>query len=213
MNPEKFVKNLKNLNFENTFNPYSDTCQFHDCVGAPNYRARVLLHVLEKAISKEIDSIWIGRDLGYRGGRRTGLAFTDDVNFHAHNARWGVFSNQPTKGALIKERTATIIWRVLSNIEGNIFLWNVFPLHPHKFDNPLSNRSHNKIERNTGVEFLEELIQLLQPQRLIAIGEDAAHATKEFENQLKVFQVRHPSYGGQTQFLMQIGKLYGLTLK
>ena len=213
MNPEIFVKDLKDLKFENTFNPYSDTCHHHDNVNAPDNRARVLHHVLEKAVSKDIESLWIGRDLGYRGGRRTGLAFTDDVNFHAHNERWGVIADQPTKGDLVKEVSATIIWRALSKIEENIFLWNVFPLHPHETDNPFSNRMHSKIERNVGIEFLQELINMLQPRRLVAIGSDAARVIKKFENQKQIFQVRHPSHGGQTQFLTQISKLYDLNLR
>lgn len=213
MNPESFVTKLKNLEFENTFNPYSDTCHHHDNVDAPDNRARVLQQMLEKAVTKNMESLWIGRDLGYRGGRRTGLAFTDDVNFHAHNKRWGVVAEQPTKGDLIKEYTATIIWGALSEIEENIFLWNVFPFHPHESDNPFSNRIHSKLERNVGTELLQELIQLLKPRRLIAIGNDAASVIKKFENQKQMFQVRHPSHGGKTLFLKQISKLYSLNLK
>ena len=46
----------------------------------------------------ELDAIWVGRDLGYRGGRRTGLALTDDVYFADHLERWGLDVQRPTYG-------------------------------------------------------------------------------------------------------------------
>ena len=208
MRPAQFVEGLNKLNFENTFNPYSDRCAVHDLDDAPRSRSQTLQSVLEAATEREIDSLWIGRDLGYRGGRRTGLAFTDDVHVHAHAERWELSVERPTKGEMVAEQTAAVTWRVLSQINVSVFLWNVFPLHPHEPDNPFSNRSHNVRERRAGEEFLSELILLLKPRRLVAIGNDAARAARRSGNQQGVIQVRHPSYGGQTQFLTQMSELY-----
>src|ERR1700683_3948629 len=158
----------------------------------------MLLSMLQAAVEVEIDSMWIGRDLGYRGGRRTGLALTDDVHIHVHAARWGISANRPTKGQAVAERTAAVIWDVLSGIDAPIFLWNVFPLHPHDSDDPFSNRSHNSRERRAGEELLFELIRFLKPRRLIAIGNDAAQTASRLTDAHEVLQVRHPSYGGQS---------------
>ena len=49
-----------------------------------------------------------------------------------------------------------------------------------------------------------------QPQRLIAIGNDAAHTAHRLASGGQVVQVRHPSYGGQTEFLSQMRTLYRL---
>ena len=166
--------------------------------------------MLEAATEQEIDSLWIGRDLGYRGGRRTGLAFTDDVHVQAHAERWELSVEQPTKGEVVAEQTAAVTWRVLSRVNVSVFLWNVFPLHPHEPGNPFSNRSHNARERRVGEEFLSELILLLKPCRLVAIGNDAARAARRLGDQHRVIQVRHPSYGGQTLFSAQMGELYDL---
>ena len=68
------------------------------------------------------NSIWIARDLGYRGGRRTGLALTDDVHISAHAKRWDVSVERPTKGAPIAERTAAVIATVLQEIDAPVFL-------------------------------------------------------------------------------------------
>src|SRR5665213_3258937 len=98
MTPTRFVDALCALSFDNTFNPYSDHCAVHDLQGAPRRRSKTLCAMLEAAVDTDIDSIWIGRDLGYRGGRRTGLALTDDVHIDAHAERWGVSVERPTKG-------------------------------------------------------------------------------------------------------------------
>ena len=100
--------------------------------------------------------------------------------------------------------------RVLSQIKASVFLWNVFPLHPHEPGNPFSNRSHNACERRAGEEFLSELILLLKPCRLVAIGNDAAQSAQRLCGQPKVIRVRHPSHGGKTQFSAQMGELYDL---
>lgn len=210
MQPAEFIESLRGLNFENTFNPYSDLCAVHDLDDAPRQRSRMLQLMLESAIESEIDCIWIGRDLGYRGGRRTGLALTDDVHINAHAERWGISVERPTKGQAVAERTAAVIWRVLANIEVPVFLWNVFPLHPHESDDPFSNRSHNSRERKAGEEILSAIIRLLKPQRLVAVGNDAAATAYRLAAQHEVVHVRHPSYGGQTLFLRQIRELYGL---
>ena len=126
-----FVSSVSALQFENFFNPYTDRCEIHDQRDAPRLRASAWSAVIESASQEPVDAIWIGRDLGYRGGRRTGLALTDDIHIEKHVKRWGFTAEQPTIGAAVAERTAAVIWRMLDQINAKIFLWNVFPLHPH----------------------------------------------------------------------------------
>ncbi|MDP3760698.1 MAG: uracil-DNA glycosylase [Ramlibacter sp.] len=119
---------------------------------------------------------------------------------------------RPTKGAAVAERTAAVVWDVLDHIEERIFLWNVFPLHPHEPDDHFSNRAHNARERRAGEELLQVLVCLIRPKRLVAIGNDAALAAQRVaSNGLPVIKVRHPSYGGQTEFVRQVTALHGLT--
>ena len=204
-----FVYAVASLQFENCFNPYSDRCQVHDHLDAPDLRAAALSAMLHNAMREPVDAIWIGRDLGYRGGRRTGLALTDDVNIAKHAKRWDLMAERPTVGTAVAERTAAIIWSMLDQIDARIFLWNVFPLHPHESGEPFTNRQHNASERRAGEELLQELIYLLRPSRIVAIGNDAAAAAHRIsDTSVPVICVRHPSYGGQTQFLKQIRELY-----
>ncbi len=136
MTPTHFVAELATLRFADAFNPYSDTCAKCDADGAPMIRAKMLTDTLEAAVAQPLDAIWIGRDLGYRGGRRTGLAFTDDVHLREHGRRWGIGVKRPTSGNAVPERAATVIWNLLDRIEAPIVLWNAFPLHPHKPGDP-----------------------------------------------------------------------------
>lgn len=207
---ERFVRQLSSVRFDNTFNPYSDRCEIHDYCDAPENRCALLMKMLGKAIEVEVDAIWVGRDLGYRGGRRTGLALTDDVHLINHVNRWGLTYSKFTKGTAVRERTASVIWQALSKISSPIFLWNVFPLHPYEPGEPFSNRTHNPIERKAGEEILDELVRILNPKRLVAVGNDAAKSTRRYGDSFEHFKVRHPSYGGQKLFLEQIKSIYSL---
>ena len=208
MGPSQFVSALCALSFEDAFNPYANRCPIHDKIDAPQKRTKALTGMVSSAVTRGVDSIWIGRDLGYRGGRRTGLALTDDMHMYAHARRWGVTLERPTKGQPVAERTAAVIWTVLEEIDVSVFLWNVFPLHPHDRDDPFSNRAHNARERAVGEDILAELILLLCPKRIVGIGNDAAKSVFRVAPNLETVQVRHPSYGGQNEFLSQIRPMY-----
>lgn len=211
MTPHKFVKTLEGLSFKNVFNPYSDCCAECDREGAAKMRRDSLLKILLAAEESGVDSLWVGRDFGHLGGRRTGLAFTDDAHLDKHAGRWGVSVEKPTKD-MAKEGTATVIWDILEQIDATVFLWNVFPLHPHESQKPFTNRRHNARERKSGEQLLYELISLLKPARLVAIGNDAASSLERLRGDREILRVRHPAHGGQNQFRRQMRWIYGFSL-
>lgn len=204
-----FVALVADLRFDDAFNPYSDTCADFDRPEAAAIRRANLAAALDAALAKGVDSVWIARDLGYRGGRRTGLALTDEAHLDAHASLLGAKNfNRSTLGPATAERTATVIWRMLMEIGRPVFLWNVFPLHPHEPGDPLTNRSHTRAERHACRHVLITLLDLLAPQSVLAIGRDAEIAMSELGIPSK--QVRHPSYGGQPEFIAGVSKHYGL---
>lgn len=206
---ETFVGALSAVSLDNVFNPYADRCPLHDRSDAPHRRQRNLVMSLNTAIDLQVRTVWIARDLGYRGGRRTGLALTDEVHLDSYSSLFqGLPVEKATNGPAVGERTATVIWQMLQRLAEPVFLWNVFPLHPHEPDEPMSNRCHTKRERQACARFLHEIMDLLQPETVIAIGGDAHRAVDELG--IEATQVRHPSYGGQNTFIAQIEDAYAL---
>ena len=207
MTPSNFIDALSSIRLEAVFNPYTDRCPLHDRSDAPKRRRANLLAFLEAAVEDKVDSIWIARDLGYRGGRRTGLPLTDEIHLQTFSEIYDLSLSRATKGPPMAERTAATIWKVVTQINRPIFLWNIFPLHPFEPGDPLSNRCHTKAEREVLSDLLPILLQMLRPQRLIAIGRDAQNALTELS--LECSFVRHPSYGGQSEFIRGMNQLYG----
>src|SRR5713226_6851941 len=77
--PKSFAAVLSETRLPCVFNPYSDCCPIHDKPDAARVRKRNLMRFLEAALVARVDTIWIARDLGYRGGRRTGVPLTDEI--------------------------------------------------------------------------------------------------------------------------------------
>lgn len=186
-----------------------DVCPSCDHADAATVRRRNLELVITAAIESGVDTMWVARDLGYRGGRRTGLALTDELHLSAHAQLMGTMPLlRATKGPAQGERTAAVIWSILEAIGKPVFLWNVFPLHPHKKAEPMSNRAHTRKEAAECRFLLDWLIARLSPKRVIAIGRDAQAALISLG--INSVSVRHPSYGGQTEFIASMQSYYHL---
>lgn len=207
MTPKYFVDALSRISLPNVFNPYVDVCEIHDRPCAVEVRRANLLAFLHVAVQLKVDTLWMGRDLGYNGGRRTGLALTDEFHLPVLSRVYGIpTASRATAGTPAKERTATEIWAAISGISRPPFLWNVFPFHPHEPANPLTNRKFTARELASVHDINQALIEWLGISRIVAIGQDAAHYSREFG--VDVVAVRHPSYGGTYEFRSGIGALY-----
>lgn len=207
--PKSFAKALAETHLPSVFNPYADYCPTHDRADAASVRRRNLVRCLDAAIAAHVDTIWIARDLGYRGGRRTGVPLTDEVHLgQAAALMGGIVLDRATRGPVVAERTAAIVWSVLTRIGEPAVLWNIFPLHPHEADDPFSNRCHTRAEREATWPLLTALIAMIKPRRIVAIGRDAGMALNDLDITVEI--VRHPSYGGQTEFITGVNHIYGL---
>ncbi|MBV9840655.1 MAG: uracil-DNA glycosylase [Sphingomonadaceae bacterium] len=207
--PTTFADALADLSLKSVFNPYVDCCPLHDRADAANVRRRNLVRCLHAALEARVDTIWIARDLGYRGGRRTGVPLTDEVHLtYASTLLGGIELDRATRGPVVAERTAAVVWRVLARIGEPVVLWNIFPLHPHEPGDPLTNRCHSRAERDAAWPFLLALVAMIQPRRIVAIGRDAGLALADLD--IPVTTVRHPSYGGQAEFIAGVLALYGV---
>lgn len=207
MNLKRLLDDISSVSLANVFNPYRDVCDSYDCPKAPVIRRKNLLHYLESIQEAETESLWMGRDLGYRGGRRTGLALTDEFHMEKFHLVFPTSKmHRATTGEVVKERTATEIWNVLFSLNLNPMLWNVFPFHPHEPNNPMSNRKFSAKELSVAEQLNSELITALGIKTIVAIGNDAEAYSKRFG--VKVIKVRHPSYGGTAEFRKGIRDYY-----
>lgn len=208
--PSSLVQALSHIELEHVFNPYLRRCDLHDRHDGPARRRSNLEAALTAAVEQQVRTVWIARDLGYRGGRRTGLPLTDEIHLDNFNSLYnGIGLRKATKGPAMAERTAAIIWQMLRRIARPVFFWNVFPLHPHEPGEPMSNRCHTARERQVCERFLYEVLDLLQPTTIISVGGDAHRAMNRLG--VECLYVRHPSYGGQATFIRQIEEAYSLS--
>jgi hypothetical protein len=207
MTPETIVAALSAIRMPDVFNPYLHTCPVHDRPDAAATRRTNLTVFLRAARSLKIETLWMGRDLGYRGGRRTGLALTDERHLPVFASLYGGSSvAQATMGPAIAERTAAEIWSAISELAAPPFLWNVFPFHPYESGEPFTNRRFTNKELMLVHATNQALIDWLGIKRIVAIGQDAAQYSLAFG--VDVVTVRHPSYGGVTDFRQGIQALY-----
>lgn len=209
MTPKTFVSALAAADLPSVFNPWRDRCSLHDRRDAAARRRANLEGVLAAALSAHVETIWIARDLGYRGGRRTGVPLTDEVHLtQAATLMGGIALERATDGPVVAERTAAIVWQVLGRIGKPVMLWNVFPFHPHESGDPMSNRCHTRAEREATWPLLQALVSMIQPKRIVAIGRDAHMALEGLD--IPITAIRHPSYGGQREFIDGMYDLYGI---
>ncbi|HDR9087462.1 TPA: uracil-DNA glycosylase [Burkholderia vietnamiensis] len=209
MKPDTFVKSLATIALDNVFNPYRDVCPIYDRADASTTRRRNLRSYLAAALECGVDTLWMGRDLGYRGGRRTGLALTDEYHLPELERLFpGARLARATRGTAVAERTAAEIWAALSRVKRPPVFWNVFPFHPHEPGNSFSNRRFTRSELSAVEDLNASLIEGLGIRKIISIGQDAAAYASRFGVTVEV--VRHPSYGGVTDFRRGIAELYGV---
>ena len=163
MNNERFVTRLAAARIGATFNFYREGS------GAAERRRR--LHSYLEGRS-DATLLLVGEAAGYRGARISGIPFT---------------SERQLTGAGPAEATATIVQRVLRELELTALCWNVVPTHP---GTETSNRRPTKEEVVASQPFLAELAH---GRRVLAVGRLAERVTG-------APYVRHPSYGGAAEF-------------
>lgn len=154
----------------------------------------------------------IAEAFGYRGGRVTGIPLTSE-RIIRRNPRFAaefpeivsVYRPCEELGAQETEATATIVWRVFEKLPvGQAPLcWNVFPAHPYQMTAGLwSNRSPTRSEIERGAEFARQLVQIMKPRTVVAIGRCAERGLAAAG--IPAIPVRHPANGGATLFVRQV---------
>jgi len=172
-------------------NPFRQQVAEFDGPNAPTLRqANLLAYLAERPKPR---ALLVGEAMGWRGGRFSGIAFTSERQL----ADWGAsFAASSLRPGGWTESSATIIHGVLDELglERKVVLWNTVPFHPHPPGKPLGNRAPKVREIALGKPFLEQLIGLLRPAEIIAVGRVAEGTLGD----LATGRVRHPAQGGAT---------------
>ena len=80
-----------------------------------------------------------------------------------------------------------------------MLLWNAVPTHPHRPDDPLSNRRPDVAEVRAGRDFACRLLELVQPSNVVAIGRVAESVLTPMLGRAVPY-VRHPANAGAAEF-------------
>lgn len=147
-----------------------ETCNFYrEGAGAGARRTRLVEYLSRRSGSP---LLLVGEAAGYRGARISGIPFTSERQLTGHGPA---------------EATATIVQRVLADLELEALCWNVVPTHP---GTPTSNRRPTRSEIAASKPFL---VEVARGRRIVAVGRLAASVTG-------APYVRHPSHGGAAAF-------------
>ncbi len=148
------------------------------------------------------DDLLVGEAPGYAGCALTGIAFTSErlITSSSHPFLTSLRPHLSCTG-IQTEKTATMVWKHLVGGKKVPALWNAFPFHPHPLGKPRKNRKPTVAEAMFGATILSQIINILTPKRVFAIGRVAEAALSTYFPGIAVDYIRHPSNGGLSAFV------------
>jgi uracil-DNA glycosylase len=146
-------------------------------------------------------TLLVGEAPGWRGCRFSGVPFTSEVQLTRDMLP---FQGQHSSNRDVPygEASATIFWGTLSPYHPQFFVWSSLPFHPYQPGKPLSNRTPAMEELRAYLPLLNEVIKLVAPQQVMAVGRRAQQALVWL--QIPAIPIRHPSHGGAKMFQSSI---------
>ena len=116
------------------------------------------------------------------------------------------------------EPTDTVVWSAIIEQEIDPYdalLWNIFPFHPHKAGELLTNRTPTESEQQLGWEYTKRLLalhtELGGPKPLVlAVGQKSADTMGRFG--LSAIGLRHPANGGANLYREGFAKAIGQSI-
>ena len=224
---DDFIKKLQAYHGENVFNPWGEFDESCD-IGPRGLEIRVanLRRYLE--LRQKAHYLFIAEGLGYQGGHFSGIAITSerillgehpdvdpksvlgDWNYERTSNPESPLLNRTQKLKGFNEPTDTVVWNAL-NRHGlaafDVILWNIFPFHPHKPGELLTNRTPSKEELDLGIEYARQLMELVPNMQVLAIGQKAATTLEKYGVPCMV--APHPSMGGANKFKAKVAEIFG----
>ena len=204
MSVERLMRQLKGFSSPHVYNPWNDFDERYD--------RKQLQAYLEQRLDRAKILI-IAEAVGYQGGRFTGIAMTCERMLLGHHPTVGpsmVFTgleakrtSNPKSEYIIKptqkekgfnEPTDSVVWNAMleANIDPyEVVLWNIFPFHPYKSTDGLTNRTPTKQE-----------LDLFPQARIIGVGQKASLTLSDYGIDVQA-TLRHPANGGAGLYKQQ----------
>lgn len=224
MSVERFMKRLQAFSAPQVFNPWKDYDERYDIHKRSSLiRRRQLSAYLEERIGKA-KMLIIAEAVGYQGGRFTGIAMTCErmlLGFHPTVSPSMVFSGvEPTRtsngGSVFitkqtqrekgfNEPTDSVVWNAMldANMEPyEVVLWNIFPFHPYKGDDGLTNRTPTNEELDQGWAYTSELMKLFPDAQILGVGQKSSQTLQDYGVNVQA-TLRHPANGGAGLYKQQ----------
>jgi uracil-DNA glycosylase len=185
------------------FNPYNSVEPTMDLPNADKIRRKNLRRYVD-CFNRSPKYLLVGEAPGWRGCRFSGVPFTSEEQLT--NGSLPFTGRQSSKAAQVYvENSANYVWEFLTVLHPEVFLWNAVPLHPHQPGHFDENRKPTTRERMRFEPLTDELIGILNPREVVAIGRVAERALQKYNPTY----VRHPSFGGAPEFRSALASLGG----
>lgn len=186
---ERFLRSLASAEIGTTFNQYREWVpELDDGPDAPARRlANLRAHLAARAGRCAL--LLVGEAPGHLGCRFSGIAFTSERQLPPEQ-------RTSTHHPGYAEPSATIVTTTLATLglDHATVRFNAVPTHPHHPGQPRSNRTPTAEEVEHGRLLLTDLIDVLAPARIVAVGRVAGRLLPDAPC------VRHPARGGATAF-------------
>ena len=224
MKVETFIKGLQRFSAPQVFNPWHDYDERYDASRrGSSVRRQQLQAYLEERLHKA-KLIMIAEAVGYQGGRFTGIAMTCERMLLGHHDT--VTSDMVFTGVLPKrtsradstyitkrtqrelgfnEPTDSVVWNAMlkANIDPyEVVLWNIFPFHPFKGDDGLTNRTPTQDELDQGWTYTKQLLSLFPDAHILGIGQKSSLTLQAYGIDVQA-TLRHPANGGAGLYKQQ----------
>ncbi len=206
---KQFIQTIAKPQHNGLFNPWSQRSEDDLWPDADLQRqARLFQHLS----APHPQLVLIGEAAGYQGCRYSGIPFTSERLI----LEGQIPRVQTPKSERISSRTrpwsepsATIVWKTLNTLgfAESTVLFNAVPWHPEGKKGPASNRTPTRVEKDIGVSYLEQFLLLFPHISIAALGNISSHTLTILG--VPHTKVRHPAYGGATQFRDGLIQLVG----
>jgi len=224
MKVETFIKKLQRFSAPKVFNPWHDYDERYDASRrGSSVRRQQLQAYLEERLHKA-KIIMIAEAVGYQGGRFTGIAMTCERMLLGHHdtvtpemvftgvlpkrtsyADSTYITKRTQRELGLNEPTDSVVWNAMleANIDPyEVVLWNIFPFHPFKGDDGLTNRTPTQDELDQGWTYTKQLLGLFPNTHILGIGQKSSLTLEAYGIDVQA-TLRHPANGGAGLYKQQ----------